>query len=123
MAVSKEFQDFIEEILAPMGGISIKRMFGGAGVFLDGMMFALIDDDQLYFKADAGNAPQFDEAGLDYFTYQAKGKEPMKMGYRATPETALDDQEEMLIWARRGFEAALRAVKSKPKRKKKTTSR
>lgn len=123
MAISKEFLDFIEEILTPMGAVTTRRMFGGAGVFLDGMMFGLVADDQLYFKADADNAPQFDAAGLDYFTYQPAGKEAMQMGYRAAPEGALDDQDEMLIWARLGFDAALRAANAKPKRKKKATSR
>jgi DNA transformation protein and related proteins len=51
--------DHLEELFAPVGGVSIKRMFGGLGIFKGGLMFALVADDVLYFKADETTTPAF----------------------------------------------------------------
>ncbi|MGD8325496.1 MAG: TfoX/Sxy family protein [Sphingomonadales bacterium] len=110
--------DYIVEMLHPMGEVQARRMFGGAGVFLDGIMFALIADDRIYFKRDAINLWQFEEAGLPPFMYQAKGAEPKAMAYHEAPDGALDDQELLLHWAQIGFEAALRAASKKVKKAK-----
>lgn len=116
MAISQEFLDYISELLQPMGPVQTRRMFGGAGVFLDGMMLALIADDRIYFKRDAINLEQFEEAGLQPFMYQPNDAEPKAMAYHEAPEGALDDQELILHWAQIGFEAALRAASKKVKK-------
>ncbi|MFZ2507574.1 MAG: TfoX/Sxy family protein, partial [Steroidobacteraceae bacterium] len=63
MAVSDEFRDYVLEQLASAGKVSPRRMFGGVGLYLDGLFFALIDDDTLYFKTDDANRLRFEQAG------------------------------------------------------------
>jgi DNA transformation protein len=96
------------ESLQPLHGVSARRMFGGHGLFKDGLMFALIADDQLYFKVDHRNRPAFEAHGLQPFTYTGKGR-PIQMSYSEAPGEGLDDPEILCDWAREAFAAALRA--------------
>ena len=112
MAVSREFRDFIEELLAGFGPVQIKRMFGGAGVYADGMMFALIADDTLYLKADDGNRAAFEAEGMSPFMYQGRGK-TIATSYWRVPERLLDDPDEIADWARGAFAAAGRHAKKR----------
>jgi DNA transformation protein len=107
MANDSEFVGFIHELLENFGPVSIKRMFGGHGIFRDGLMFGLIADDVLYFKVDDENRQQFEERELEKFTYYKKDK-PFSMSYYQVPEEVYDAEEEMLSWATPAFEAALR---------------
>ncbi|MFZ5672804.1 MAG: TfoX/Sxy family protein [Pseudomonadota bacterium] len=120
MATSAEFLDFINEQLQGFGPVSVRRMFGGAGIFRDGMMFALVADETLYLKADAVSQGEFEALGLPPFTYGAKGGKRTVMAYWRAPEACLDDRDEMTDWARKAFAAALRAKKPSkaPKRGK-----
>lgn len=74
MAVNREFRNFVEELLAGFGPVQIKPMFGGAGVYADGINFGLIAEDALYFKVDAGNRAVFEAEGMSPFVYQGRGK-------------------------------------------------
>lgn len=78
---------YLEDLFAPFGPIAVKRMFGGQGVFHEGLMIALVADDRLYLKADAEARPAFAAAGGEPFVYHGKGK-PMEMGYWTVPDTA-----------------------------------
>lgn len=118
MTASSEFLDFLVEHLEPLGAVSARRMFGGAGLFCDGLMFALIADDKLYLKADADNEADFIDAGLEPFLYERRDKPPVTMSYREAPEAALDDPDVLVDWARSAFGAALRADKAKRKPKR-----
>jgi DNA transformation protein and related proteins len=118
MAASNGFLDLLRELLSPVGTITIKRMFGGASVYADGVLFALIDDDVLYLKGDDATAARFDAEGLGKFTYDGKTG-PVSMSYWRAPERLYDDPEEMAEWAREALAAARRA-KSKPASKKKS---
>lgn len=115
-----EFVENLQEVFAPFGAVSARRMFGGYGVYHDGLMFALVADDVLYLKADEESAGRFIERGLPAFEYDKGGKK-MKMSYYTAPETIFDDPEIAKEWAVLAFEAALRAKKptGKGKRKKK----
>ena len=115
MAGSPGFVDYILELLAPLGGVQAKRMFGGHGVYLDGLMFAIIDDDNLYLKADDQSRALFEDQGLTPFTYQSKGK-TVTLSYYQAPVEALDESDALCEWARHGFEAALRAQRMKSKK-------
>jgi DNA transformation protein len=110
--VANEFVAYILEQLFPLGSVRAKRMFGGYGVYLEEVFFAIIVDDTLYLKADDGNRGYFEALDLRPFRYQSKGKE-LTMSYYPLPDEALEDREEMLVWARRSIEAALRAVSHK----------
>jgi DNA transformation protein len=117
MATSAEFLDFIKEQLQDFGPVSVRRMFGGAGIFRDGLMFALIADETLYLKADAVSQGEFEALNLPPFTYGAKGGKRTVMAYWCAPETCLEDRDEMTEWARKAFGAALRAKKPAKARK------
>lgn len=105
MSLSPGFKDFLEEQFAGFGPVTIRRMFGGAGVFLHGRMFALVADDTLYLKAGAVNEADFDAEELPAFTYEAKGR-AITMSYRLAPERLYDDPEELAAWARKAVLAA-----------------
>jgi DNA transformation protein len=108
MARGSAFVDFVLESLQPLGGVSARRMFGGHGIYKDGVMFALIADDQLYLKVDDGNRAAYENAGLAPFTYIGKGR-PIRMSYHEAPGEGFDDPEILCDWAREAFAAALRA--------------
>ena len=111
MGHGDEFADFVLELLAPLGGVSRRRMFGGHGIYRDGVMFALIADDTLYFKTDATSRGEFEAAGLDPFRYARQGR-PVALSYHRAPDAAFDSPHAMRPWAERGFAAALRGRKA-----------
>ena len=115
MAVSPQLLDFLKEQMAGFGPVAARRMFGGAGLFRDGLMFALVADEVLYFKADAGNAAHFDAEQLAPFSYDTKNGRQTIMGYRRAPERCLDDEAEMSELCGLAWGAALRAKAAKPK--------
>ena len=104
--------EHLVEQLAPMRGVTAKRMFGGHGIFKGGLMFALVADGIVFLKADAANAPEFDELDLEPFTYTKKktGKTSV-MSYRRCPESALEQQDELVRWGKSAHAAAKRAKK------------
>lgn len=118
MPVSADFKVYILELLAPLGklgNLHAKRMFGGAGLFLDERMFALLIDDTLYLKADDHNRAAYLARGMAPFVYDRQGKE-VALSYYAVPPESLEDQADLLTLARLSVEAALRAPPSGRKR-------
>lgn len=107
------FTDSLHDVFAALGPVQIRRMFGGHGVFHDGLMCALVIRDTLYLKCDAQTQPHFEALGLDPFTYERQGKR-LPMSYRLAPETVFEDRAEAALWSRRAFEAALRVANAKP---------
>lgn len=118
MGVSAEYREFISEQLEGFGPVTVKRMFGGAGVFREGLMFGLISDELLYFKVDDATRPDFEAEGTSPFTYQKNGK-AMALAYWRIPERLYDDADELTEWAHRAFAVALRADARKPQRQRK----
>ena len=104
------FVENLQEVFALFGTVTSRRMFGGFGVYHDGLMFALVADDVLYLKADEKSVGAFVGLGLAPFEY-VKGGKKMKMSYFMAPEGIFDDPEQARIWAIVAFEAALRATK------------
>jgi len=90
-------------------------MFGGYGVYREGLMFGLVADETLYLKADAENASRFRKLDLGQFTYHRKGK-ATKLSYYAAPETVMEDCTEAARWGNLSFEAALRGHATRRKR-------
>jgi len=103
-----EFIEFLQETFEHFGPITARKMFGGYGLYHDGLMFALVSDDTLYLKVDDENAVFFEELGLGPFEFNKNGK-PVRMSYYQAPDVIMDDPEQAAIWARRSFEAALRS--------------
>lgn len=99
------------ELFSALGEIRIRKMFGGAGVYYDGRMFALIADNEVYIKSDRLNDRQFEAQDCPRFHYDKGEGEIIAVSFRAMPETAFDDPEEAVAWAKLGIEAARRAKK------------
>ena len=121
------FTELCVEMLSPLGPVRVRSMFGGQGVYVDGLFVAIIDDGQLFLKADDTTRERFVAAGCAPFTYPTKDGERMVMSYYRPPEEALESPSLMLPWARLAFEAALRAANAKaakkpPAAKKKSTT-
>lgn len=106
MASSAGFLAFLDEQLAGLGPVSIRRMFGGAGVFANGIMFALVSDDTLYFKVDETTRADFEAEGMGAFTYATKDGRKTLMSYWRAPERLFDEPDEMLAWARKALAIA-----------------
>lgn len=119
MAYDPDFGEWVREHFAALGPLEIKRMFGGAGVYANGLIFALLDDGTVWLKADDVNAPLLAAAGSRQFTYPTKDGKEMAMAYWSLPESALDDPDEAVTWARRSMDAALRKAAAKKPRKPK----
>ena len=103
------------DLLLPLGPVRARAMFGGYGLYLDDLMFALIAFDRLYFKADKESEALFADAGGEPFVYDDKSK-PIKMSYWTVPDEAMEDPESLLPWAELAVRAARR---NKPGRKRK----
>ena len=119
MAAGDSFAEFLQDQLRALGHVAVRRMFGGAGVYCDGVMFGLVSDDTLYFRVDDANRKAFEAEGLQPFTYDGKGK-TIQLPYWRVPERLFDEPDEMVDWARAAVAAARRAAaKKKPKPKSK----
>lgn len=117
-----EFAQYCCELLAPLGPCVARRMFGGYGISTDGLTVGIIADlgsgEKLWLKASPETQAQFEAAGCERFSYEAKGL-MRSMGYYSAPEAAMESAHEMAPWARLALEAALaaRLPKRKPKKK------
>ncbi|HCX69423.1 TfoX/Sxy family protein [Parvibaculum sp.] len=123
MAVSDEYKAFVAELLEPLGTVRIRNMFGGAGVYLDDLMFGLIAGETLYFKVDGRNRPDFEADEMGPFLYEPPSGKTVAMSYYELPERLYDDPDELVHWARKALDAALaskaaKSVKKKPAQKK-----
>ena len=105
-----EFIEYLPDVFAEFGPIHTRKMFGGHGVFYDGLMIGLVARDNLYLKADSQSAVRFTANDLAQFQYP-KGDTMVGMSYYLAPSEALDDPSEMREWAQLAYEAALRARK------------
>ena len=103
-----EFTDFLPEAFAEFGAVHIRRMFGGHGVFYDGVMIGLVAQNTLYLKVDEQTKPLFEERGLEPFEY-GKAEKRVAMSYCQAPEETLEDPDSMREWAQLAYEAALRS--------------
>ena len=104
--------------MSPVGGVSFRRMFGGAGVFRDGLMFALVLDDVLYLKADERTRPQFEAEGCEPFCYEARGR-TVTTSYWRVPERLLEEPEAFAEWAGAAFDVAKWRAKQSAKKESK----
>ncbi|MFD1197319.1 TfoX/Sxy family protein [Brucella gallinifaecis] len=100
----------LREFFAGLGAISIRRMFGGKGIYHQGLIIALVVNDELLLKADAQTMPAFINAGSRQWSYiSTKSGKTVAMPYWSVPEDAFDDAEIMTNWARIAFAASLRS--------------
>jgi len=115
--IEKEFVIYVVELMQSIGPVRAKGMFGGHGIFLDKLMFALVANNILYLKVDEDTINEFKEKQLESFTYNKNGRE-FKMSYYQAPEETLEDEVEINYWANRAYNVALKAAANKFKNKK-----
>jgi DNA transformation protein and related proteins len=117
------FHDFVRELFAGLGPITVKRMFGGGGVYAQGKMFALLADDVIYIKTDDALKIKLAAEGSGPFvwvpTSGARRNQTVEMSYWRLPEAALDDPDEAVKWGRAALQIALAAPQKKPPAKRK----
>jgi DNA transformation protein and related proteins len=99
----------IEEMFSALGPVTIKRMFGGKGIYHMGRIVAIELRDEMMLKVDAVTAPEFEVAGARRWAYEGKTGKAVNMPYWSIPEDAYDDPDVMAHWVRLAYEAALRA--------------
>jgi DNA transformation protein and related proteins len=119
----ESFHEFVQELFTPMGPIQVKRMFGGAGVYADGLMFALLADETIYIKADDALKAELRQEGCGPFVWipdsgPRKG-ERVEMGYWRLPDAALDDPDLAAEWGRRALVVAKAKAETRRKPKNK----
>jgi DNA transformation protein len=115
MVASDSFADFLREQLAPLGRLTMRRMFGKTGVFCDGLMFAMVTDDTLYFRVDDHNREAFAEASSFPPLNYAKKGHTIDLSFWRAPERLFDEPDELVSLAQAALAAAHRvAAKRKP---------
>jgi DNA transformation protein len=107
--------DYIRDLFSAFRPVVVRRLFGGAGIYADGMMFALVAGEIIYLKVDDETASAFEQEGLAPFTYSKKPGRQAVMSYRRMPDRCYDDPDEMAVWAARAFAAANRKKTSTSK--------
>jgi DNA transformation protein and related proteins len=123
MVASDSCADVLREQLAPLGHVTLRRMFGKTGVFCDGLMLAMVRDDALYFRVDDDNRALFKEAeAFPPLNYQ-KGGGSIDLAFWRAPERLFDEPDEFLAWARAALGAARRVAAKRDKATPKRTSK
>ena len=107
MKKQSQFVEFLHEAFEEFGPVEARKMFGGYGIYHDGLMFGLVENDTLYLKADKSTKKCFESKNLSQFQYKRKDK-MIKMSYYSAPEEIYDDPSEAMVWAKRAYEAASR---------------
>ncbi len=109
MSVDTGLIEWVEEAMADIGHVTFRRMMGGATLYLDGTVFAIVSDDVLWFKSDAVADADWDAAGCARFTYPRKDGTTASMNYRRAPDDVLDDGDALRQWAALAVAAGRRA--------------
>lgn len=118
MSVDEGLLAWAEEALEPLGTVSMRRMMGGATLYLAGTVFAILDGDEIWFKADQESDALWDAQGCERFQVDFGDGKSGTMNYRRGPLDVYDDPDAMRRWAQLGLEAGLRAAaKKKPRRR------
>lgn len=114
MARTSELCEHVVDRLAPLGTASYRFMFGGFGIYLDGLMIALVADEALLLRADEENRGDFEARGIGRF--QPFPGKTHSMPFYPVPDDVFEDQDEFLVWAERSRAAAVRLQACKDSR-------
>jgi DNA transformation protein len=110
MVASDSFAEFLREQLAPLGRVSMRRMFGKTGVFCEGVMLGMVTDNVLYLRVDDLNRAAFKEAGSSPpLNYEKQGR-AIDLSFWRAPERLFDQPDELVAWARLALAAAHRVA-------------
>lgn len=106
------------DLLEPLGGVTARRMFGGYGIYKEGLMFGLVADERFYLRTDELSVEKFLERGCEPFVYEDRRGRPVQMKYYEVPESAFVNAQKMKPWALLAWEAALRAPPLPPRKRR-----
>jgi DNA transformation protein len=122
MVASDGFAEFLREQLAPLGRITMRRMFGKTGVFCDGLMLGMVTDNTLYFRVDDRNRATFKEAEcFPPLNYEKQGH-TIDLSFWRAPERLFDEPDELVAWGRAALAAARRVAAKRDRTAPKRTS-
>jgi DNA transformation protein len=109
MPAKDDFANHCAELFSPLGPVRVKRMFGGHGIYVDDVFIAIVTGETLYLKTDGQTAARFEAEGCTAFSYEAKGRKRVSLGYWSAPAEAMDSPALMRPWAALAMQAALRS--------------
>lgn len=115
MANTPDFIAHVLELMRPSGRVSARAMFGGHGMYVDGLIVAIVVEDVLYLKTDDETRPAFVRRDLVPFSYTTKEGKAHAMSYHRAPDEAVEGPEAMREWLRPAIGAALRNAQKKPR--------
>lgn len=118
MAFDSGLVDWVIEAMAPVGPVTMRHMMGTGTLYWEGRIFAIVDEEAIWFKSDAVSNPIWEEAGCDRFTFTESSGATATMNYRRAPADVYDDADAMREWAGVAIAASQRAPKKKPRAKK-----
>jgi DNA transformation protein len=122
LANSSDYIAHVLELARPTAGMTARPMFGGHGLYVDGVIVAIVIDDIVYFKTDTANRGEFAALSLEPFVYVTKRGERTLTSYHRAPDEALESPAAMGKWLRSALGAALRSAASKLARRKPRTT-
>lgn len=117
MAVTTDYLAYVIDQFAPFAKVISRRMFGGVGLYADGLFFGLIDDDTLYLKVDDSNRDDYVSRGCVPFRPLANDPDAYSMSYFQLPEDVLEDPDTLRFWARKALAVAAASAAAKARRK------
>lgn len=125
MAITPEFREHLKDLFSGLGPIDVRRMFGGAGLYLDDACFAIVlGGEKVMMRGDDKVGPDFEAEGGEQWVYEhASRRGPVAMPYWSLPESAMDDPEEALHWAQRALGPAQKAAAEKAAAKARKAAR
>ena len=110
--MNTSYTKFILELLSPYGSFTARSMFGGYGIYMNGIIVAIIANDELYFKVDSTNQQQYEELDSTPFSYKTKGKKAV-MSYWKVPIEILEEEKQLEKWIEQSFEISLKNKQNK----------
>lgn len=113
-----QYAQYVLDMFKPHGPMTAKALFGGYAFYCGGVIFAIIVEDQLYFKVDELTRADFESHDAQQFVYQGKSK-TVAMPYMILPESILENRDELPVWIAKACEVSVRSGKKKPSKKKK----
>lgn len=124
MAITAEYRAYVLDLFSGLGPVAIKRMFGGAGIYLEDACFAiLLGGEQIMMRGDATLGPRYEDAGSVQWVYENQRRGPVAMPYWSLPDAAQDDPEEAVAWARLSLAPAREAAAQKAAAKARKAAR
>lgn len=113
--MTPEYREWLTELFARFGAVSVKHFFNLNGLFLDDIMFGLVADDRIYFKTDEQSRKIFEREGVSALTYVMRDGERIVTSYWEVPQHLYDEPDQLVHWAKRAYEIALLSPTAKRK--------